>query len=297
MSIVHFISYLKVEKKYSKHTISAYEKDVLDFKDFMVHAFETDLLEEAHYGMMRSWVVSLADLGLQNATINRKTASLKAFYAYLLKVGSIEKNPLQFHRRLKSKQAIAMPFSEIEMNDLLSAPVFSNDFEGCRDSLVIEMLYTTGMRRAELISLKLVDVDIENRLIKVLGKRNKQRIIPLLPRLIPLITDYLSLRSALTEPLDPTYFFLLKSGKKLYETFVYRLINRYFSEVSTKIKKSPHVLRHTFATHLLNQGASMQAVKELLGHSSLASTQVYTHNSIASLKKAYLESHPRNKKS
>lgn len=296
MSVTHFVSYLEIEKKYSKHTILAYQKDVLDFQEFLLNTYETEALEEVHYAMLRSWVVSLVDKGIQNASVNRKIASLKAFYAYLLKIGCVEKSPLQQHRALKTKKSIALPFSEAEMGDVLSTEVFLNDFEGCRDKLIIELLYSSGIRRAELIGLKIQDIDLKRKRMKVLGKRNKERIIPLLHGIIPLIESYLKLRSELAFAQDHSYFFLLKTGKKLYETFVYRLINRYFSKVSTKLKKSPHMLRHTFATHLLNEGASMQAVKELLGHSSLASTQVYTHNNVAGLKKAYLESHPRNQK-
>ncbi len=296
MSVTNFVSYLEIEKKYSKHTILAYQNDVLDFQEFLLNTYETEALEEVHYAMLRSWVVSLVDKGIQNASVNRKIASLKAFYAYLLKIGCVEKSPLLQHRALKTKKSIALPFSEAEMGDVLSTEVFLNDFEGCRDKLIIELLYSSGIRRAELIGLKIQDIDLQRKRMKVLGKRNKERIIPLLHGIIPLIESYLKLRSELAFAQDHSYFFLLKTGKKLYETFVYRLINRYFSKVSTKLKKSPHMLRHTFATHLLNEGASMQAVKELLGHSSLASTQVYTHNNVAGLKKAYLESHPRNQK-
>lgn len=297
MSVTHFVSYLEIEKKYSKHTIVAYRKDVLDFQEFLLNTYETEALEEVHYAMLRSWIVSLVDKGIANVSVNRKIASLKAFYAYLVRVGRLQKSPLLFHKALKVKKTIALPFSEAEMNEVLSTEVFLNDFEGCRDRLIIELLYSSGIRRAELIGVKLHDIDLTLRQMKVLGKRNKERIIPLLPRTLKIISEYLKLRSELPNLQDETFFFLLKTGKKLYETFVYRLINRYFSEVSTKLKKSPHMLRHTFATHLLNEGASMQVVKELLGHSSLASTQVYTHNNIATLKKAYLEYHPRNKKS
>ena len=189
-----------------------------------------------------------------------------------------------------------VPFSEMEMDKVLQLIPFDNDFEGLRDKLIIEMLYATGIRRTELVNLKLSDINWSSNTIKVLGKRNKERILPLLPNVVIVLQDYLDARTKLERVQDGALLFLTQGGLKIYETLVYRTINKYFSLVSPKVKKSPHVLRHTFATHLLNQGADLNAVKELLGHASLASTQVYTHNSIAELKKAHLKAHPRNKK-
>ncbi|MBC72753.1 MAG: integrase, partial [Muricauda sp.] len=183
-----------------------------------------------------------------------------------------------------------------EMETILSEIPFADDFEGVRDKLMIELLYTTGIRRAELVNLKINDVDFSSQVIKVLGKRNKERIIPMLPSTIERIKSYLIKRSELENVTDSSFLILTKEGLKIYETLVYRTINKYFSLVSPKVKKSPHILRHTFATHLLNRGADLNSVKELLGHSSLASTQVYTHNSIAELKKVHQKAHPRNKK-
>lgn len=182
------------------------------------------------------------------------------------------------------------------METILSEIPFADDFEGARDKLIIELLYATGMRRAELVNLKIEDVDLTGQVLKVLGKRNKERLLPLLPSTVEQIKNYMVRRSELESGLDLPYLFLTKEGLKIYETLVYRTINRYFSLVSPKVKKSPHILRHTFATHLLNRGADLNSVKELLGHSSLASTQVYTHNSIAELKKVHQKAHPRNKK-
>ncbi|MDX1769430.1 MAG: tyrosine-type recombinase/integrase, partial [Arenibacter troitsensis] len=187
-------------------------------------------------------------------------------------------------------------FSETEMEDVLSQIPFENNFEGKRNKLIIELLYTTGIRRAELIGLKVKDVDYQAMTIKVLGKRNKERIIPLLGATKELFLEYNLERSTLSVIQDEAYIFLTDKGNKMYETLVYRIINKYFSLVSAKVKKSPHILRHTFATHLLNKGADLNSVKELLGHSSLASTQVYTHNSIAELKKVHFSAHPRSKK-
>ena len=199
------------------------------------------------------------------------------------------------HRALKTDKKVEVPFSEKEMEEVFRSIPFEDDFEGQRDRLIIEILYATGIRRTELVNIKMDDINYANNTIKVLGKRRKERILPLLPSISSLLLSYLKERSYLKNIQDETYLFLTKGGRKVYETLVYRTINKYFSLVSPKVKKSPHVLRHTFATHLLNKGADLNAVKELLGHASLASTQVYTHNNIAELKKAHLKAHPRNK--
>ena len=265
------------------------------FQVFSETTFGTRALNEVSYSLIRSWIILLVDQGKSNVTINRKIASLNAYYNFALKSGQIAQSPLLGHKSLKIQRKIALPFSEKEMDELFSKIPFPDNFEGSRDRLIVALLYATGMRRAELIGLQTFQVDMGVLQIKALGKRNKERVIPLIPSLVPLINAYLSQRMSLPKRIDDTHFFLLPSGKKLYETLVYRVINHYFGLVSTKVKKSPHMLRHTFATHLLNRGADMQSVKELLGHASLASTQVYTHNNMAALKKAYGNSHPRNK--
>ena len=296
MSVSAFISYLRLEKNYSQHTIKAYESDIENFADFCKQDYGERNLEKVSYPLIRNWIVALSDQGVSNRTINRKISSLQAYYRFLLKVGDITISPLVKHRALKTSKKVEVPFSETEMEAILSEIPFANDFEGERDKLIIELLYTTGMRRAELVNLKISDVDLSGQVLKVLGKRNKERILPLLPSAMEQINKYLIKRSELKNVLDSSYLLLTKDGLKIYETLVYRTINKYFSLVSPKVKKSPHILRHTFATHLLNQGADLNSVKELLGHSSLASTQVYTHNSIAELKKVHQKAHPRNKK-
>ncbi len=295
MPIAAFVNYLRLEKNYALNTIKAYERDLQLFQVFSETTFGTRALNEVSYSLIRSWIILLVDQGKSNVTINRKIASLNAYYNFALKSGQIAQSPLLGHKSLKVQRKIALPFSEKEMDELFSKIPFPDDFEGSRDRLIVALLYATGMRRAELIGLQTFQVDMGVLQIKVLGKRNKERVIPLIPSLVPLINAYLSQRMSLPKRIDDTHFFLLPSGKKLYETLVYRVINHYFGLVSTKVKKSPHMLRHTFATHLLNRGADMQSVKELLGHASLASTQVYTHNNMAALKKAYGNSHPRNK--
>lgn len=295
MSLTAFTAYLQLEKNCSQHTVAAYTKDIEAFVQFCVEQYTLCDIRDIDYTIIRSWIVFLVDTGISNRSINRKIASLRAYYAFLQKTGDITASPLAKHKALRTETKIAVPFSETEMEKVLSEIPFRCDFEGIRDKLIIELLYTTGIRRAELIRLKCSDIDLTQRTLKVLGKRNKERILPLLSSTVLYIQEYLAQRSQLEKIENPISFFLTKKGLKIYETLVYRIINKYFSLISSKVKKSPHVLRHTFATHLLNRGADLNAVKELLGHSSLASTQVYTHSSIAELKKVYGKTHPRNK--
>lgn len=291
-----FIDYLTSEKNYSKHTVTAYKKDLEDFSRFCDLEYDLRSVDSVSYAIIRSWIVLLVDSGVTNRSINRKMASLKAYYKFLMQTGTIQSTPFAKHKALKIVQKIAMPFSSDEMQKLLSEIPFEDNFEGVRDKLIIELLYATGIRRDELINLKIKNVQFTPDTIKVLGKRNKERIIPLIPKVSSLIQEYLIMRNNLDSIKDKDYLFLLKSGYKIYDSLVYRVINHYFSIVTSKEKKSPHILRHTFATHLLNQGADLNAVKELLGHASLSSTQVYTHNSIATLKKVHSAAHPRSKK-
>ncbi|CAA9196581.1 Tyrosine recombinase XerC [Flavobacterium bizetiae] len=290
-----FRDYLQLEKKYSPHTVNAYLNDILFFEAFNKAQFEQENIEQVNYGQIRSWIVSLVDDGISNVSVNRKMSSLKAFYKFLLKTKQIEVSPMLKHKALKTPKIVQIPFSEKELSDLMQEVANPSGFEEVRDKLIVDLFYTTGMRRAELIHLMKYNVDLSSNVIKVLGKRNKERIIPILPIITEQFNLYLQERAAVEKIIDHEYFFISAKGLKLSESFVYRLINSYFSKVSEKVKKSPHVLRHTFATHLLNNGADLNSVKELLGHSSLASTQVYTHNSLAELKKVYGDAHPRNK--
>ena len=291
-----FRNYLEFEKKYSPHTIKAYCDDLTSFESYNYSNFEQEEIDQVQYPQIRSWIVSLVDGGVSNVSVNRKMASLKAYYRFLLKTKQIEISPLVSHRSLKVARTIQIPFSEKEMENVLLQMQTTVGFEQVRDKLIIDLLYTTGIRRAELIELKLQNIDLANNTIKVLGKRNKERILPVLPIICNQFLKYLKERQSLEIVVDDDYFFLTKKGLKLNESFVYRLINSYFSAVSEKVKKSPHILRHTFATHLLNNGADLNSVKELLGHSSLASTQVYTHSSLSELKNVYKDAHPRGKK-
>lgn len=295
MSFKSFTDYLLLEKKYSPLTINAYQKDLESFQRFNKDEFNEDNIIAVNYSQIRSWIIFLVETGITNRSINRKISSLNTYYKFLLKIDSVEINPLAKHKALKTSKKIQIPFSEKEIGTVLNDLNFDDSFEGIRNKLIIELFYSTGIRRIELVQLKLVDIDLLNNTLKVLGKRNKERILPLLNTVIDTIKKYLIKRQELQNIEHSSYLFLTQKGIKIYETLVYRIINDYFSRASTKVKKSPHILRHSFATHLLNQGADLNAVKELLGHSSLAATQIYTHNSIAELKKVYAKTHPRNK--
>jgi integrase/recombinase XerC len=244
------------------------------------------------YSQIRSWIVELVSANVSNRTINRKVSSLNSYYKFLLKIETIELNPLTKHKALKVSKKLQIPFSETEIASVLNG-IDTDSFEGLRDKLIVELFYSTGMRRVELVNLQLSDIDISQRQVKVLGKRNKERFIPLLPNVIKTHRAYLDERSQLKLVKDSNALFLSLKGVKVYEKLVYRVITNYFDTVSSKVKKSPHILRHSFATHLLNNGADLNSVKELLGHSSLAATQVYTNNSVAELKKVYEKAHPR----
>ncbi|MEM1259746.1 MAG: tyrosine-type recombinase/integrase [Bacteroidota bacterium] len=295
MALEAFTSYLELEKNYSPHTVKAYAKDIGDFQDYCKDYHHLEEIQNVNYSLMRSWIVLLVGQGVSNRSINRKLSSLKSYYKFLLKIGDIQHNPLAKHKALKAEKKIQVPFSEHEMVQVLNAIEYNLDFVGLRDKLIIELLYATGMRRAELVNLKVSDINFFEKTIKVLGKRSKERILPIIPGLMSTIGSYLKERKSLPAVVDADFLVLTTTGHKIYETLVYRVINKYLSKVSPKVKKSPHMLRHTFATHLLNHGADLNAVKELLGHSSLASTQVYTHSSIAKLKEVHATTHPRNK--
>jgi len=295
MSIKSFIDYLQLEKKYSPNTIKAYENDITSFSDYNKNEFDQSSINKVDYSQLRSWIVKLVESKISNRSINRKISSLNTYYKFLLKIEKIKKNPLDNHRALKTKKIIQLPFSEKEVISALDINNFQNSFEGKRDRLIIEMLYSTGIRRIELTGLKIKDIDFSSKRIKVLGKRNKERFIPMLESTISLINEYMDYRNELKRIKSKDFLFLTSKGEKIYENLVYRITNKYFEYVSTKVKKSPHILRHSFATHLLNNGADLNAVKDLLGHSSLAATQVYTNRSIEEIKKVYSNTHPRNK--
>jgi integrase/recombinase XerC len=289
-----YADYLLKEKNYSLLTLRAYIDDVASFEQFIKMHDAGAVLEEVNYSQVRSWIVHLVENGIANTSVNRKMSSLKSYYKFMLRAKQIELNPLQKHKSLKTEKKVQVPFSEKELQDVFVQNEYTDDFEGIRNRLIIELFYTSGIRRAELINLKINSYDSGNNTLKVLGKRNKERILPVLDCTATLIDKYILERSRLENIADPDMLIVNSKGYKVSESFVYRLINCYFSAVSVKVKKSPHVLRHSFATHLLNNGADLNSVKELLGHASLSSTQIYTHSSLAELKKVYQQAHPRS---
>lgn len=293
MSFSSFVDYLRLEKKYSPHTVDAYINDLKGFESFLAAAYDECSPESVSYGIIRNWIIHLVDSGISNRTVNRQVSTLKTYYKFLLKTGTIESNPLSLHKALKTPKKIQVPFSQVEIEEVLEVMEAGKGFENVRDRLMVELFYSTGIRRAELINIRLNDISFPRKTLKILGKRNKERIIPVLPRVFKILEEYMPLRDALPRMVDGDFLFVTAKGVKVYENLVYRTINSYFGQVSAKAKKSPHILRHTFATHLLNEGADISSVKELLGHSSLASTQVYTGNSIEKLKEAYGKAHPR----
>jgi integrase/recombinase XerC len=292
--ITSFLEYLLLEKGYSKHTITAYRTDLVAFKDFCEVFCKQEDLVAVNYQQIRSWVVDLVASDISNKSINRKVSSLKSFYKFLQKTECIEVNPHSKHKALKIPKKVQVPFTAKEINQVIQNIGQNKDFDSVRDKLLVELLYSTGIRRAELINIKERDVDKVNKTIKVLGKRNKERLVPILTSVLKTLNEYVAFKKQ--HQFNSEFLLITSKGNKIYETLVYRVINSYFSQVSSKVKKSPHILRHSFATHLLNEGADLNSVKELLGHSSLASTQVYTHNSLDAIKKVYNNAHPRSNK-
>jgi len=293
MSILRYIEYITFERKYSKHTQLAYSKDLQIFQKFCHETFEENDIDQLPYTIIRSWIIALVDQGKSNRTVNRKISVLRSYYNFLLRTEIITVSPLRKHIPLKETKKVHIPFSEKEMTALLEGNHFENSYKGVLQKTIIELLYSTGMRRAELIALKNSDISFDTATLRVLGKRNKERLIPIISTLATTLQEYQKLAEQNTAFEYNTFFIQSEKGGKVSENFVYKTVNDYISLVSTKVKRSPHMLRHSFATHLLNKGADLNAVKELLGHASLAATQVYAHTSIDKIKKVYAQAHPR----
>ncbi len=292
-----FATYLSKVKHYSTHSVKAYTKDILQCADFLNQTFEVHKATEVSESMLRSWLAHLLNEQHSANSINRKISALKSFFRFLQQQGKIIHNPTTELKSLKKPKRLPTFIEEKKINEMHASAYedLPDTYADCRNLLIIELLYATGMRRQELIDLQLSSVQLQKQQIKVVGKRNKERLIPLLPQLLPLISHYLELRKQHLNiiGIKNNMFFVTDKGSQLYPTFVYRLVRKVLTGISTQSKKSPHVLRHSFATHLLNHGAKLNSIKELLGHQSLAATQVYTHNSIEQLKNIYEQAHPR----
>lgn len=289
--ISSFCNYILHQKKYSPHTVTAYKRDLEQFNQYLYSDFQIDSFIEVDSSIIRSWIVHLMENDISSRSITRKISTLKSFYKYLLKNNEIDKNPLLKVITPKTSKRLPVFVGENEMSDLFNEIVFENNYEGIRDKLIIELFYGTGIRLIELVNLKLNSVNNSNSTIKVIGKRNKERIIPFGAKLKNEIFNYLKEREKLET--KEVHLLLTKTGKKIYPKLVYRLVNHYLSMVTTISKKSPHVLRHTFATHMLNNGADLNSIKEILGHTNLSATQVYTHNTIEKLKNIHKQAHPK----
>ena len=294
MHIEKFIQYITNERRYSPHTVLAYKTDLEVFASYMLSTYEITSPSELTVTMLRSFVMEQMETGLNPKSVNRKISSIKAYIRYMRKEGVININPAATLKSIKTPKTLVSALSEDEISDLLNNDFFDKSPQGLRARAMIELMYATGVRRSELINLKLSALDLGQKTIRVIGKRNKERLIPLTDASIEAITGYLSIRPS---GQSDAFLFLTDKGKKLYPELVYATVKRYLSYVSSLQKKSPHVLRHTFATHLLNKGADMNDIKELMGHANLSATQVYTHNSFEQLKSVYNQSHPREAQS
>ena len=288
-----FLNYLKFQKRYSSHTVISYQNDLTGFFDFIEMKFGFTTLSDINSSFIRSWLASLKQQGMESKSLNRKISSLKSFFKFNLREGNCLSSPMTTIISPKIKKRLPQYVEEKDINTLFSHVEFPDDWGGKTNRLLMLLFYHTGIRQAELVNLKETKIDISNRSIKVLGKGNKERVLPVNKELMEQIKNYIDLKRVAFEKFDGVFLFINDKGKKLYSKYVYNAVNRYLSAVTTIDKKSPHVLRHTFATHLMNNGADLNAVKELLGHSSLAATQIYTHNTIEKLKNVYKKAHPK----
>lgn len=286
-----FIDYLRFQKRYSKHTVIAYKKDLEDFFLFLFNEFDFSKTETISSAMVRTWLAKLKERNITSKSINRKISSLKSFFKFLMKEGVIDTTPMSIISSPKINKRLPVYVDEKDIKTLFEYVEFPETWNGNTEKLILQLFYNTGMRVSELIGLKINQLDFSNSNIKVLGKGNKERIIPIQKKLLNDIRDYISKRQIETQ--GSNNIFISEKGKPLYARQVYNIVTKYLALVTTVQKKSPHILRHSFATHLTNNGADLNAVKELLGHSSLAATQVYTHNSIEKLKEVFKKAHPK----
>lgn len=292
--IQEFLNYLSFQKRYSQHTIISYKNDLSAFFDFIIVQYNYISLGEISPSIVRSWLASVKENNASSKTINRKISTLKSFFKYQLKMKKIAVSPMSAINSVKISRRLPSFIEQKDMSSLFQHIDFPETWEGKTDRLLLQIFYNTGIRLSELINLKASQVDKGNSVIKVLGKGNKERILPVNNKLLNEVDSYISAKKPFLQDLPVDFLLVNEKGKKLYAKYVYRVVKKYLGAVSTNERISPHVLRHSFATHLTNNGADINAIKELLGHSSLASTQIYTHNSIEKLKDVYKLSHPKS---
>jgi integrase/recombinase XerC len=288
-----FFKYLQFEKRFSPHTLTSYKTDLKQFSAYLAQTYHIDNPAEADHTLIRSWIITLIQKKLDARSVNRKIACLRSYYRFLVRQGIIVKNPTVKVVAPKVSKKLPSFISQESINQLLDGSGFEDNYEGLREKLILELLYGTGIRLAELIGLKQQDVDLASRTLKVTGKGNKERIIPINDNLYLCLQRYLETKKSQFPDNPPLTLFVTNKTLPLYPKFVYRVVQRYIGLISTARHKSPHILRHSFATHLLNQGADLNAIKDLLGHASLAATQVYTHTSIEQLKSIFDKAHPK----
>jgi len=283
-----FIDYLSSEKRFSIHTVTSYSNDINQFFLFLSEEYQIDSdISEVHFQIVRSWIASLLELGLSPRSVTRKISTLKTYFKFLIRQGVIHESPMLKVIAPRANKRLPLFVEEDQIESLLNEVEFVDGFIGERDKLIIELFYVTGIRLSELINIRVSDVNLDDNLIRVLGKRNKERLIPLSLGIISGLKSFIQKYSL------ENYLFTSLEGKKVYTKLVYRVVNKYIGKISSINKRSPHILRHTFATHMLNNGADINAIKELLGHANLSATQVYTHNTIEKLKSVYKQAHPR----
>jgi len=288
-----FLQFLQIEKRYSPHTVRSYRNDLDQFANFLSDNEMLSDVNDITSHQIRAWIVYLIDNGISPVTVHRKISCLRRFYNYLRKEGIVKTDPLEKIVLPKQKKKLPVFVEEEALDRLFDSVNFGNDFSGLRNRTIIEMLYMTGIRRAELTEIRYEDVSLSDATVRVTGKRNKQRIIPLSQLFVTRLREYIGARNKIVSDTAGSWFFITDKGNKLYDKYVYNIVKAYLSMVTTIEKKSPHVLRHTFATHMLNRGADLNAIKEFLGHANLSATQIYTHNTFEKLKRIHKKAHPR----
>ena len=287
MYLKEFINYIQSEKRYSDYTITSYKIDLNQFFNYLIEEYNIDIPQNVTFKIVRNWISYLLESGLKPRSVNRKISSLKSYFKFLVISNYSDSNPTLKITSPKTSKRLPVFLEKEKINSLLDAKYFDENFIGYRDKLIIELFYFTGIRLSELLNISIKDIDFNNSQIKVLGKRNKERLIPLTYTLISELKNYINKHNI------NSYLFVDENNKKLYSKKVYRIVNKYISKVSSIKKKSPHILRHSFATHMLNNGADINAIKEILGHANLSATQIYTHNSIKKLKNVHKQAHPK----